>query len=49
MKSIFPIIVIYKVQLDESISYQSLLRPNQFGEFIVYDYSQASYPPNEAA
>lgn len=37
MKSIFPIIVIYKVQLDESISYQSLVRPNQFAEFLVYD------------
>ena len=49
MKSIFPIIVIYKVQLDESISYQSLVRPNQFAEFLVYDNSPASYQQNEAA
>lgn len=48
MKSIFPIIVIYKVQLSESISYQSFIQPNNFTEFLVYDNSPASFQQNEA-
>lgn len=43
MKTIFPIIVIYKVQLDEAASFQSIIRPNHFAEYLVYDNSPSSF------
>lgn len=43
MHSIFPVIVLYKTSLQESQSYQSLLRPNGIDDFLVYDNSPADY------
>ena len=41
---IYPILVIYKIRLEDSKSYQSLLQANGVKHFLVYDNSPANYP-----
>lgn len=41
---IFPVIVLYQVELHVSVTYQSLLTQGGVGDFLVYDNSPADFP-----
>lgn len=43
MKTIYPVIVIYKTSIDEAASYNTLIKPSGIEAFLVYDNSPASY------
>ena len=43
MKSIYIVIVLYKVALQDAVSYQTLIRSNQIEEFFVYDNSPEEF------
>ncbi|MCI7274537.1 hypothetical protein MR642_09640 [bacterium] len=40
---IYPVLVIYKIRLQDSIAYNTLLRPNGIDDFLIYDNSPASF------
>ena len=44
---ILPIVVIYKCQLDEARSYQTVILHHRISEFVVYDNSPADYIQKE--
>ena len=43
MRPIFIVIVLYKIHLKDAISYQTLIKPNQLSEFMVYDNSPETF------
>ena len=43
MPRIFPILVLYKTQLKDAITYQTLLKNASFDQFMIYDNSPSSY------
>lgn len=49
MKTIYPVIVIYKTRLADAESYRTLLRPNGIKDFLVYDNSPADYEQQETS
>lgn len=40
---IYPVLVIYKIRLQDSIAYKTLLQPNGIDDFLIYDNSPASF------
>lgn len=43
LNEIFPVLVLYRCSLTDSVSYQSLIAPNAFSAFMVYDNSPSHY------
>lgn len=43
MQSVYPVIVIFNVSLEKSLSYQTLIKRNDIESFLVYDNSPENY------